>query len=169
MSRAPVSRRPCFASAIWSEVWRPLGFRAAPGEDFVRERLAHHVEHWREHGFGLWALEERGSDLVAGWAGPSHPDQVPELADEIEIGWTLRREFQGRGLATGAARIAVATAFAQLPPRRVISLIHPMNGPSIAVALRLGMRREREVLHPRLGERLDVYALRRGGGAATGA
>jgi RimJ/RimL family protein N-acetyltransferase len=154
--------------AIWSDpaVWPMLLPDGPLDEDAAQARLRHHVEHWREHGFGLWAAEPGASGEVAGWIGPSHPTFVPELAAEIEIGWSLRGRFWSRGLATEGARAAVTATFEHLRPERVISLIAPRNDRSIAVARRLGMRHASEVLHPIAGEELAVYELRRGEGAA---
>jgi RimJ/RimL family protein N-acetyltransferase len=90
---------------------------------------------------------------------------VPELAAEVEIGWSLRRPFWGRGLATEAAAAAVEAAFAHLAPRRVVSLIAPANRRSIAVAERLGMREDGRVRHGERGFELCVYELSGGGGA----
>ena len=148
-------------TAVWADpdVWRAL----RPGEPFdpafAAARAQLHVRHWREHGFGLWVAEDRASGEPAGWVGPWHPTFVPELADRVEIGWTLRRPFWGRGLATEGAEAAVAAAFAHLGVDEVISLIYPQNLRSIAVARRLGMRDARELLHPGIGLPLRVYAL----------
>jgi len=147
---------------VWSDpdVWRAL----RPGTPYApagvgEERLAHHLRHWEEHGFGVWALVERESGELAGWAGPSHPTFVPELATEVEVGWTLRRAFWGRGLATEAAREAIKEAFEYLDRDELISLIHPSNERSVAVARRLGMRDVRGVRAPGLD--LRVYAISR--------
>jgi RimJ/RimL family protein N-acetyltransferase len=96
---------------------------------------------------------------VAGWAGPSHPTFVPEVAEEVEIGWTLRRAFWGRGLATEAAREAVEASFAHLDRDTLISLIDPGNERSIAVARRLGMTGGRTV--GGAGLALRVYSISR--------
>jgi len=93
------------------------------------------VGHWQLRGFGLWAVQERETGLVAGRVGCWQPEGWPGL----EIGWMLRRSFWGRGFATEAALAALEYAFGRLGQERVISLIDPDNGPSIAVALRLGM------------------------------
>ena len=93
------------------------------------------VGHWQLRGFGLWAVEERSTGLLAGRVGCWQPEGWPGF----EIGWALRRGFWGRGYATEAALVALDFAFARLGQARVISLIDPDNGPSIAVALRLGM------------------------------
>jgi RimJ/RimL family protein N-acetyltransferase len=94
------------------------------------------VGHWQLRGFGLWAVEERGTGLLAGRVGCWQPEGWPGL----EIGWALRRGFWGRGYATEAALATLDFAFTELRQPTVISLIDPDNGPSIAVALRLGMR-----------------------------
>jgi RimJ/RimL family protein N-acetyltransferase len=158
-------------AAVWADpdVWPELRPDGPVEEAVARARLRDHLDHWREHGFGLWAAEERASGEVAGWIGPAHPTFVPELAREVEIGWALRRPFWGRGLASEGARAAVLATFEHVAPPRVISLIRRLNERSLAVARGLGMRHESDVLHPGLGEELAVYALRRGAGGATAA
>ena len=149
--------------AIWREpeVWEAL----QPGRPFDphqwRAMLDRHVRHWDVHGFGLWAVIPREGSQPMGWIGASHPTFVPELAEEVEIGWTLRPAFWGHGLATEGAMAAVDAAFWELPNERVISLIHPHNVRSMAVAKRLGMSRAGDATPPDLGEPLIVYALSR--------
>jgi RimJ/RimL family protein N-acetyltransferase len=130
-------------AAIWSDpdVWRLLRPGAPVDPDYFASRMDHHLQHWSEHGFGLWAVAMREGEEVAGWAGPAHPDFAPGLAAEVEVGWALRRAFWGRGLATEAAEAAVAASFAELEVERLISLIHAANVASLRVAGRLGMRR----------------------------
>jgi RimJ/RimL family protein N-acetyltransferase len=93
------------------------------------------VGHWQLRGYGLWAVEERSTGILAGRVGCWQPEAWPGF----ELGWTLRRRFWGRGYATEAALVALDFAFTRLDQPRVMSLINPNNGPSIAVARRLGM------------------------------
>lgn len=150
-------------AAIWADptVWAALmpGRPADPG--FADERFRNHLAHWEAHGFGLWAVEERAGGRVAGWVGPSHPDFAPGLAREVEVGWSLREPFRGRGLATEGARAAVAASFEHLGREEVISLIAPANAPSIAVAERLAMRERGRVETPGTGIELRIYRLAR--------
>jgi RimJ/RimL family protein N-acetyltransferase len=120
-----------------------------------------HLRHWDEYGFGLWTVREPPDEAVVGWIGASHPAYVPGVAAEVEIGWTLRPESRGRGLATEGARAACEAAFATLGLARVVSLITPANERSQAVAIALGMERGRTVMHPQLRERLEVWVLGR--------
>ena len=117
--------------------------------------------HWQLRGYGLWAVEERATGLLAGRVGCWQPEGWPGM----EIGWALRREFWGRGYATEAAQTVMADAFSRLRQTRLISLIHPENEASIAVAERLGMSRERhtEVMgHPALVYSIDRAVCRAG-------
>jgi RimJ/RimL family protein N-acetyltransferase len=147
--------------AIWADpdVWNAL----RPGEPFDpehgRRRFQHHLEHWKKHGFGLWLIYDRDGGDTAGWVGPSHPDYVAELSDEIEIAWSLRRPFWGQGIATEGAMAAVEAALEHLRPPRLISLISPDNLRSAAVAKRLGMRDLGSAEHGELDLQLCLYAL----------
>ena len=93
--------------------------------------------HWQMRGFGMWAVEEKTTGRFVGRIGPNYPEGWPDR----EIGWTIAREFWGKGYASEAARAAMDYAFDTLGWRRAISLIHPDNARSVAVAQRLGERR----------------------------
>jgi RimJ/RimL family protein N-acetyltransferase len=156
---------------IWGDpaVWSALRPGLTPDPRHALERFEHHCDHWRQHGFGLWLVEDSATRTIAGWAGPAHPTFVPELGDEVEIGWTLRRPFWGRGLAGEAAATAVDAAFAHLELERVIALVAADNRPSLRVAQRLGMRHDRDTTHPATGQILGVLALSRDAGGARSA
>jgi RimJ/RimL family protein N-acetyltransferase len=123
------------------------------------------VEHWEQHGFGLFALESREgqagteSGALLGFAGVAYPTFMPELAERPEIGWRLARSAWGQGLATEAALAVREHAFATLGLPQLISLIHPENARSQRVAQKLGMARERQVWHAGLRRRVDVWSL----------
>jgi RimJ/RimL family protein N-acetyltransferase len=111
--------------------------------------------HWQLRGFGLWAVEEKAGGVLVGRVGCWQPDGWPGM----EIAWTLRRSFWGRGYATEAARAALDVAFTQLSQAHVISMIHSENAASIRVAQRLRMRLEGRT--ELLGEAVVVYGARR--------
>ncbi|MEF2978187.1 GNAT family N-acetyltransferase [Subtercola sp. YIM 133946] len=78
---------------------------------------------------------------VAGFVGlqPWSRPWGPPLG-RLEIGWRLGAEFHGRGLATAGAREALARGVAA-GVESPIAMIDELNGPSIAVATKLGMTR----------------------------
>jgi RimJ/RimL family protein N-acetyltransferase len=143
-------------------------FRVSEDEDAeaaALESFGRQLHNWEMHGFGPWAAVDRDGEIL-GSIGASHPTFVPEVATEIEIGWLLRSDTWGRGLATEGARAAIDAASAHLAPERLISLIAPTNARSIAVAERLGMRPAETVVYPEIGAELQVYELRSSSGAS---
>jgi len=142
------------------EVVRYLGGTSLTREesDALSARL--HA-HWRDEGFGLWALLEKPAGRFLGFTGLSHPTFVPDLAHEVELGWRLRRDAWGHGFATEAATRALEEGFARLGLTRIISLVHVENARSRRVAERIGLAFDRVVPHPRYGFDLAVYLARR--------
>lgn len=80
---------------------------------------------------------------------------------ELEVGWTLRREVWGRGLATEGGAACVSWAFMTKPDLDALScVVSPGNVPSLAVARTLGLVREREDVVVRGTDRFDVIVHR---------
>ena len=78
-----------------------------------------------------------------------HIGLLPQEAEGMrltEVGYWLRRRFWGHGYATEGARAVRDAGFERLDVPRIVSLIHPGNAASQAVALKNDMRREREVV-----------------------
>lgn len=90
---------------------------------------------------GLWAVVPQsghtrrpvGTALLLPLADAGGP------TSEVEVGWHLHPDWQGRGLATQAGAHLLAAA-ASAGHRRVRAVTDPSNTASQAVALRLGMR-----------------------------
>ena len=94
---------------------------------------------WRLWGYSWWTLVDRIGGAMIGAATLQHLDR--DSTKPHEIGWRLLRRNWGRGYATEAARAIVAHAFGTLTVPRVTAVADPDNAASIAVMLRLGMRR----------------------------
>ncbi|GAB2902897.1 GNAT family N-acetyltransferase [Neomicrococcus lactis] len=76
--------------------------------------------------------------------------------EDLEIGYHVRPELQGQGLATEAAQASRDLAIS-LGHRRLISIIHPDNIASRRVAEKVGMQVDRETVS-RTGIPVVVYA-----------
>ena len=66
---------------------------------------------------------------------------VAEDRRHAEIGFTLERAAQGRGLATEAVRRAVELVLEATPAERVLGITDARNEPSIRLLQRVGMQR----------------------------
>jgi RimJ/RimL family protein N-acetyltransferase len=120
------------------EVTRYLGDGSTLSRADAWRQMAMILGHWHLRGYGMWAVEESATGRLAGRIGFFNPEGWPGF----ELGWTLAREFWGRGYATEGARRALEYGFTEMGREHVISLIRPDNTPSVRVAERLGERLE---------------------------
>ena len=140
------------------EVTRQLGGGPFAGDQIaVRSRRAveKFVRHWAEKGYGVFAVE----DLLTGrFLGQCGLNTVDELG-EIEILYALERAAWGQGLATEAARAALAFGFDEAGLSRIVAVTRPEHTRSRHVLEKLGMRYERDV--DVFGIHAVLYALTR--------
>jgi RimJ/RimL family protein N-acetyltransferase len=92
------------------------------------------------------------------WAQAEVKDQAKGM--QAELGWCLRPEEEGKGLATEAVIELFRICFEDLGLRRVVANCFSANEPSWRLMERVGMRREehavKDSLH-RNGEWMDGY------------
>ena len=109
----------------------------------VEQWIERNRQRYRDDGVGLWAMELKQTHELIGDCGVIR--QQVEGEHLYEIGYHLRRDFWGQGLATEAAIACREWAFSHLKTERLISLIRPENLPSRRVAERNGMTVWKEV------------------------
>ena len=120
-------------------------FRPAPE---AWRLFATFLGHRSLRGFTFLAIEDRASARPIGTVGPWQPAGWPEP----EIGWALwRDQDEGRGIAFEAATAARDHVFRDLGWTTAVSYIAPDNARSIALAERLGARRDPDAAVPRPG------------------
>jgi RimJ/RimL family protein N-acetyltransferase len=133
-------------------VARYLGVR---DRDWYEWRLGVSAEEWEQRGHGLIAILGCADDGFLGRTGFKY---WPEFG-ETELGWVLRAEARGRGVATEAARAMLHWGAGHLRCSYFTAMIRPDNLASIAVAERLGMTPLRS--DELLGDAVVVYAIDR--------
>ncbi len=94
------------------------------------------------NGFGLWALEVRGTGEFIGFTGLAVPGFEADFTPAVEIGWRLARSAWGNGYATEAAREVLRFGFEEARLDEIVSFTVPANRRSRAVMERIGMRRD---------------------------
>jgi RimJ/RimL family protein N-acetyltransferase len=107
---------------------------------------------WAMQGYAMFSVIEKSTGKWLGRLGP----WVPEGWPGTEVGWGLAREAWGKGYATEGATAAIDWAFDTLGWNEVIHCIAPDNGPSQAVARRLGSRTLRSTYLPAPFETMAV-------------
>ena len=96
-------------------------------------------DHFRRHGFGLWAVEVIGAAPFIGFIGLSVPSFDAPFMPCVELGYRLAFEHWGRGYATEGARAALAFGFTTVGLDEIVAITAVRNERSRRVMARVGM------------------------------
>jgi RimJ/RimL family protein N-acetyltransferase len=98
---------------------------------------------WLDFGYSWWSLIDKASGEIVGAACLQHLRQEvsarPDPSCPLEIGWRLKREHWGQGLASEAARAIATHAFDSLNAPELYAVCDPANTASAKVMQGLGM------------------------------
>lgn len=114
-------------------------------------RLIADLQQRARHGHTFWALERKDDGRVIGWTGVIRA-LIPQIEDELEIGWRIARDCWRQGYAFEAASATLEWVRANRPGEPVVAITATGNAKSRALMDKLGMvhRPERDFVHPRL-------------------
>lgn len=117
--------------------------------DAAADRIAAHVA---QHGWGPWAVEEKGGAPFIGMVGLLTVGFAERFTPAVEVLWRIATPFQRRGHAEEAARLSLAFGFATLGLAEIVAFTVPCNLPSQRLMEKLGMRPDGVFDHPKLPE-----------------
>lgn len=167
------------AAAIWGDARVMARVGGALDPDGVRARLLAEVATHRSRGYQYWPMfsadrpsqdPSSGSPTADRAGGRSEGDKAHvgccglKPADEpgaVELGYYLRPEHWGRGIAREAAGAVVAYAFDRLGVVRITAGHHPENHASGKVLVGLGFAYTHRALYPPTGLEHPNYRLDR--------
>lgn len=115
---------------------------------------------WTLLGYSMFSVLKRDTGEWIGRLGPWRPGGKEGSWPGDEVGWGLKASATGQGYAAEGATAAMDWAFDTLGWDHIIHCIDKANAGSIALAERLGSRREREdvALPPPFGNvSVDIY------------
>lgn len=138
---------PADLNDLWALYQDPEIIKYIPDAPRSREEAREELE-WHMNGhpkfpeLGLWATIHKETGKFIGRCGllPCTIDGQ----DEVEVAYTIAREYWGQGLATEAAQGILNYGFGKLNLSRLICLPVPENIASQKVAEKIGMRFEKE-------------------------
>jgi [ribosomal protein S5]-alanine N-acetyltransferase len=121
------------------EVMRFVG-EGKPAADLeaTLKMLDGYLAYERANGFSFWALVERESGMLVGDAGLMHLEYA---GPGVELGYTLGRDWWGRGYATEAGLACAEIAFERFGLDEVFAMAARENAASIRVLEKIGMTR----------------------------
>jgi ribosomal-protein-alanine N-acetyltransferase len=127
------------------------------------EWIERQLKRYKADGFGLNALIEKVSGAFIGQCGLLR--QEVDGIQELEIGYHLLPRFWKKGFAAEAANSCRTFAFENRMAASVISIIDPQNLASQRVAVRNGMKKDKETVWH--GAAVFIYRVRTSGSIST--
>lgn len=127
--------------------------------ELIEQQLKGYIEEYSTIGYCFWAVIHRQQHAFIGLCGLLDQQGVDGRA-EVEVAYTLAKEYWNQGLATEAAQACKDYGFRVLDRPRLVSLIAPENIPSQRVALKNGMTYERDFVDKK-GRTMRIYAVQR--------
>ena len=129
-------------AAIWAdpEVTRFLPSRGVPvSRENAEKSLRAFINHWQQRGYGIWAIVESNASPMVGYCGLRYLDEL----SEVEVLYGLAKAYWGRGIATQAAKAAIAYGFNVVHLGKLIALALPENLASRRVIEKAGLQYEK--------------------------
>lgn len=126
----------------------PKALSAEESNGFIERIKAH----FTEHGYGLWAVEVKETQAFIGFIGFYTARFESDFTPCIEIGWRLDQRFWNKGYATEGALRCLEHGFNTLGMEAVCSFTSQINEPSIHVMQKIGLKEQRNFLHPNISE-----------------
>ena len=116
--------------------------------------LKHDLEHWDRHGFGIYLVKSARDELV-GRVGLRCRALLGR--PEVEVAFSLRPMWWGRGLGTGLARRLAELARDSHLSESLVATVEPANLASIRVLEKLGFTADGQLR--RAGTIMTLYRL----------
>lgn len=118
--------------------------RGAIPKDRVRqatqEILEFFINHWKQHGFGVWAVLEKKSNQLIGHCGLNFlPDST-----EVEVLYRFAQAYWNQGIATEATEASLRYGFEEAKLARIVAVTLPEHTASRRVMEKAGLKYEKE-------------------------
>ncbi len=125
------------------EVNKFLGGTKLQNPEALAKRIRFYMSCYESHGFGMCAMIWKPTGEMIGSAGLQPLDGT----DEIEVGYSMTKEFWGKGIGTEAARAWLDHGFRSHDLERIVAVAHTANAASRKIMEKLGMRYEKTEFH----------------------
>lgn len=107
-------------------------------------------KHFEDYGYCYFAADLRHTGEFIGFIGLCRQDYLPELGTFTDIGWRLKQQVWGKGLATEGAKACLTFAYENAGLDEVYAVCPAVNLPSEKVMQKIGMTKVRHFNHPAL-------------------
>jgi RimJ/RimL family protein N-acetyltransferase len=130
-----------------------LGGTKLQNPDALSKRIRFYISCYESHGFGMCAMIWKPTGEMIGSAGLQPLDGT----DEIEVGYSMIKEYWGKGIGTEAARAWLNHGFREAGLDRIVAVAQTGNRASMHIMEKLGMTYEKSEVH--YGSECAFYAI----------
>jgi ribosomal-protein-alanine N-acetyltransferase len=113
------------------------------------------AERYRNNEGGMNALVDKQSSKLIGYAGLLV--QIVDQKIELEVAYSLLPDFRNKGYATEAAKKCRDFTFENNLADSLISIISLTNNPSVNVAIKTGMKVEKQTVYK--GNQVNIFMM----------
>ena len=125
------------------DVNKYLGGTKLQNPEALAKRIRFYMSCYESHGFGMCAMIWKPTGEMIGSAGLQPLDGT----DDIEVGYSLVKEFWAKGIGTEAARAWLEHGFRDHGLDRIVAIAVPENIASRRIMEKLGMHYEKTEFH----------------------
>lgn len=142
-----------YLSRADTTAYLPLGrvYTAREIEEYIETR----IHHWKRYEFGIYLLYLKSTDECIGYCGLEYAGD----RQYVDLRYGLAVKHWGKGYAKEAACICLKYGFEVLHLQTIYGVAKPANLASIAVLLKIGMKKATDVNF--YGDGSVYYRLRR--------
>lgn len=115
-------------------------------EETLSEVMVRNLQHWSEHGFGIWNFFRKADGEFVGRCGLRRVT-LDNGCREVELSYTVMADLWGRGLATEMSLGVLSAGFELMDFKSIVAFTLPHNLASRRVMEKLGFEYERDGLH----------------------
>lgn len=108
------------------------------------------LEHFKQNGYGLWAVELKDTKEFIGFIGFLIATFEAEFTPCVEIGWRLDNKYWNKGYVTEGAKACLEYGFNNLGLDSIYSFTAEINIPSQNVMKKICLMKVGEFEHPRV-------------------
>ncbi|PQB03696.1 GNAT family N-acetyltransferase [Aureitalea marina] len=141
-------------------------FPSIPNREQNKSLLLRMIDLYETNEYCYFPVEKLSSGQFVGFIGIADQDYPAPFTPGVDIGWRLKKEFWGQGLASEGANRVLQYGFQEIGLDRIFSIAPKINKASIAVMRKIGLDYLTDFSHPKLKdhpnlESCKVYQLYR--------
>jgi RimJ/RimL family protein N-acetyltransferase len=106
----------------------------------TQEILEFFIQHWKQHGFGVWAVVDKASSKLLGHCGLNFLPNSPE----VEVLYRLDQGYWNQGIATEATKASLRYGFEEVKLDKIVAITAPEHLASRRVMEKAGLKYEKD-------------------------